>query len=184
MLSLWFLSLSRGMLILPKPPSRRLALVQASRLYSLSVLAKTTEAPREAKSAARSLKAMISVGQTKVQAMGTKPRTSHCLVEVYWVRLRSGAARGQLELVMVMVVVVVGWTLVGGDCRRPLELEGAELVRGRTFECSVHDGRAREGRRGLLDPDLGLVCGEGHGAGGANWRIGGGDLESRGRLQS
>lgn len=58
-------------------------------LYSESVEAKTTLVLRDSKSAARSLKAMISVGHTKVQAMGTKPRTSHCFVDVYWVRLRS-----------------------------------------------------------------------------------------------
>jgi hypothetical protein len=79
---LWFLSDNKGMSILPKPPSFRLALVHASRLYSESVDANTTRAPRAAKSAARSLKAMISVGQTKVQAIGTKPRMSHCLAEV------------------------------------------------------------------------------------------------------
>lgn len=58
-------------------------------LYSESVEAKTTLVLRDSKSAARSLKAMISVGHTKVQAMGTKPRTTHWLFDVYWLRLKS-----------------------------------------------------------------------------------------------
>jgi hypothetical protein len=60
----------------------RLALHHANKLYSLSVEAKATAAPRAANSAARSEKAMISVGHTKVHAMGMKPRTSHWEVEV------------------------------------------------------------------------------------------------------
>jgi len=105
------------MLILPSPPSLLLAFVHASKLYSLSVLAKTTCAPRAAKSAARSLKAMISVGHTKVQAMGTKPRTSHCFVDVYCVRLRSVCPRACAGVVSRRFWEdggMRGWWLVGG----------------------------------------------------------------------
>lgn len=66
----------------PSPPSFLLVLFHASRLYSESVDANTTEAPRSLNCGIASLKAMISVGHTNVHAMGTKPSTSHCFVEV------------------------------------------------------------------------------------------------------
>jgi hypothetical protein len=64
------MSATSGMFSSPRPPRLRGVLTHAKWLNWLSMLTPTTWAPSFSNSGARSEKAMISVGQTKVKSRG------------------------------------------------------------------------------------------------------------------